>query len=78
MKKKTKKTLEDDLRPEYDFSKLKGLTRGKYYHRYLKGSQYVLIEPEVVNAFPNSAAINQALRLFIEMSKVKLRTQKSA
>lgn len=63
------KTLElsDDLRPEYDFDFSKG-ERGRYYKRLLKeGSNNVLLEPDVAKAFPNSAAVNDALRAVIEL-----------
>jgi len=49
--KATKKTPEDDLRPEYDFDYSKGI-RGKYYKRLLEeGSNVVLLEPDVAVAF---------------------------
>jgi hypothetical protein len=52
----------DDLRAEYDFDYSKAL-RGKYYKRILKeGSNVVVLERDVAKAFPNSAAVNEALR----------------
>ena len=66
MKSKTPE-LSDDLRPEYDFDFSKG-ERGRYYKRLLKeGSNNVLLEPDVAKAFPNSAAVNDALRAVIEL-----------
>lgn len=41
---------EDDLRPEYDFSKMKGGVRGKYVERYRKGTNLVLLDPDVAAA----------------------------
>ena len=56
-----------DLRAEYDFDFSKG-ERGRYYKRLLKeGSNNVLLEPDVAKAFPNSAAVNDALRAVIEL-----------
>jgi hypothetical protein len=52
----------DDLRPEYDFSSMKGGIRGKYVTRLRKGSNLVLLEPEVAAAFPSAEAVNAALR----------------
>lgn len=52
----------DELRPEYDFDYAKAV-RGKYYRRLLKeGSNVAVLEPDVARAFPNSAAVNDALR----------------
>ncbi|MBC7943838.1 MAG: hypothetical protein H7X91_00900 [Burkholderiales bacterium] len=66
MKTKTPESS-DDLRPEYDFDFSKG-ERGRYYKRLLKeGSNNVVLEPDVAQAFPNSAAVNDALRAVIEL-----------
>jgi hypothetical protein len=53
---------DDDLRPEYDFAAMKGGVRGKYVARLRKGSNLVLLEPEVAAAFPSAEAVNEALR----------------
>ena len=53
---------DDDLRPEYDFASMKGGIRGKYIARLRKGSNLVLLEPEVAAAFPSDDAVNEALR----------------
>lgn len=56
------KDVADELRPEYDFDYSKAV-RGKYYRRLLKeGSNVVVLEPDVAKAFPNSDAVNDALR----------------
>jgi len=52
----------DDLLPEYDFASMKGGVRGKYVERLRKGSNLVLLEPEVAAAFPSDDAVNEALR----------------
>jgi hypothetical protein len=41
---------EDDLRPEYDFSTMKGGVRGKYVERYREGTNLVLLDPDVAAA----------------------------
>lgn len=56
---------EDDLRPEYDFSRLKGGVRGKYVERYREGTNLVLLDPDVAAAFPDAKAVNEALRLLL-------------
>ncbi len=68
MKDKTKTTT-DDLRPEYDFDDSKAV-RGKYYQRLMhEGSNVVLLEPDVAKAFQDSAAVNEALRSLLELTK---------
>jgi len=57
--------LEDDLRPEYDFSKMQGGIRGKYVDRYRAGTNIVLLDPDVLQAFPTSESVNKALRLLM-------------
>ena len=60
--KKRKGTSSDGLLPEYDFSSMKGGVRGKYAARLKRGSNLVLLEPDVAAAFPTDAAANEALR----------------
>jgi len=60
--KKTTRTLTDDLRPEYDFASMKGGVRGKYLRRVREGTNIVLIEPEITDAFPTEQAVNEALK----------------
>ena len=42
---------EDELRPEYDISELKGGVRGKYLQRYREGTNLALLAPEVRRHF---------------------------
>lgn len=53
---------DDNLRPEYDFASMTGGVRGKYVARLRKGSNLVLLEPDVAAAFPSDDAVNEALR----------------
>ena len=64
---------EDDMRPEYDLSTLKNEVRGKYIDRYREGTNIVLLEPEVHKAFPDSASVNAALKLLIEVAHREVR-----
>lgn len=69
-----KKTTEmnDELRPEYDLkSLLKGGVRGKYAKKYREGTNLVLLEPEIAKAFPTEKAVNDALRLVMELTKIQ-------
>ena len=61
--------LDDDLRPEYDETVLKGGVRGKYYRRYQEGTNLVLLEPEIAQAFPDAKSVNDALRLLLQLAK---------
>ncbi|HSK73519.1 MAG TPA: hypothetical protein VK892_17615 [Pyrinomonadaceae bacterium] len=66
--------MEDELRPEYDLSKLKGRTRGKYVERYRQGTNVILLEPDVAEAFPDSESVNKALRLLMELAHKQVRS----
>jgi hypothetical protein len=56
----------DEMRPEHDFS---GGVRGKYSSRYRKGSNMVLLDPEVAAAFPDSESVNAALRALLAIAR---------
>jgi len=61
--------VDDDLRPEYDATVLKDGVRGKYAARYQAGTNLVLLAPDVAAAFPTSEAVNEALRLLMQVAK---------
>jgi hypothetical protein len=61
--------LEDELRPEYDFSKMVGGVRGKYVERYRAGTNLVLLDPDIAQAFPTDASVNEALRLLLQIAQ---------
>lgn len=72
MNKKPKTEINDELRPEYDLRELlKDGVRGKYAQRYRAGTNLVLLEPDVAQAFPSEAAVNEALRLVIQLTKLQ-------
>ena len=50
------------MRPEYD---LRGGVRGKYYERHQRGTNVVLLEPDLAGVFHDSATVNQALREYL-------------
>jgi len=62
--------MDDDLRPEYDLSQLKGGVRGKYYLQATAGTNLVLIERELADVFPDSESVNRALRLLVDTAAV--------
>lgn len=70
--KNLRKHMDDELRPEYDLRELlKGGTRGKYVARYRAGTNLVLLDPDVAKAFPDEAAVDEALRLVIRLSEIQ-------
>ena len=73
MKKTHKNELKDDLRPEYDLTRLKAVGRGKYAHRYNAGTNLVLLAPDVVEYFPDQDSVNSALRSLIGIAKAQRR-----
>jgi hypothetical protein len=58
-KKANSKTAVDGMRQEYDLS---GGERGRCFAEYQKGTNIVLLDPDVAKAFRNSEAVNRALR----------------
>ena len=69
--KKRKSRRNDELRPEYDLRQLlKGAVRGKYAKSYHAGTNLVLLDPDVQKAFRNERAVNDALRLVMELRKI--------
>jgi hypothetical protein len=67
--KKVESDEADDLRPEYDFSQMKGGVRGKYVDRYREGTNMVPLDPDVAAAFPDAKAVNDALRSLLQEKK---------
>lgn len=64
--------MTDDLREEYDFSQLPGGVRGKYIKSAQTGSNVVLLEPDIAQVFRTEEAVNQALRLLIQLAKTQV------
>lgn len=61
----------DELQPAYDLAPLlKGAVRGKYAKRYREGTNLIRLEPDVAAAFPTPEAVNEALRLVMQLSHI--------
>jgi len=60
--------MKKDLLNHYDFSK--GV-RGKYAKHYAKGTNLVLLAPDVAAVFKTSQSVNQALRSFMKSGRQK-------
>jgi len=63
----------DDLRPEYDFS---GGVRGKHAARYAAGTNVVVLDPDIAAVFPNSVAVNEALRALVPLIRRRRRSRR--
>jgi hypothetical protein len=48
---------------------MKGGVKGKYVERYRAGTNLVLLDPDIAQAFPNDEAVNEALRLLIQITQ---------
>ncbi len=60
------------MRDHYDFS---GGVRGKYAARYGQGTNVVVLAPDVAEVFPDSIAVNEALRTLVRMSARTVRAK---
>lgn len=69
MKKEFENEMSDELLPEYDFAQMEGGVRGKYVERYRAGTNLALLDPDVAQAFPNDKAVNDALRLLMQIAQ---------
>ncbi|MGH9871019.1 MAG: hypothetical protein ACREA9_28210 [Pyrinomonadaceae bacterium] len=70
MKKKTNRAEgEEDMLPEYDFSKMKLVGRGIYAKRFRAGTNIVLLDRDVRKAFPDDESVNEALRVIAKLAK---------
>lgn len=63
MRKRTKRSAERaTMRPEYNF---RSGVRGKYVTRYREGTNVVVLDPDIAEAFPNAETVNRALRALL-------------
>jgi hypothetical protein len=69
MNKDFENELEDDLLPNYDFANMTGGVKGKYADRYRSGTNVVLLDPDVSDAFPTAESVNEALRMLMTIAQ---------
>ncbi|MGD9733693.1 MAG: hypothetical protein AB7U45_16075 [Desulfamplus sp.] len=50
--------LNDELRPEYYLSKLKGGVKGKYAAKYSERTNLILLAPDVAEVFKDNESVN--------------------
>jgi len=65
---RTSRKNADTLRPAYDFS---AGVRGRHHRAYGAGTNVVFLDADVAEAFPDSSAVNRALRLLLELAKTQ-------
>ena len=78
MKRKTsrghRKDERDTMRPEYDFS---AAVRGATAARYAQGANIVVVDPDVLDVFPDGATVNEALRALAPVLRHRRATQRN-
>jgi len=65
-----------EMRAEYRREDLGKGIRGNYHGSYQKGTNLVLLSPDVARAFPNDEAVNDALRSLLDQSSKSIRGAK--
>jgi len=76
---KKRETKRDELRPEYDLRQLlRTGVRGKYAGQYHAGTNLVLLDPDVRKAFRDERAVNDALRLVMQLRKIGSRGRRAS
>ncbi|MBI5484808.1 MAG: hypothetical protein HY888_10150 [Deltaproteobacteria bacterium] len=71
MKKKSSAEKVCEPQTEYNLeSLLPGGVQGKYVERYREGTNLILLEPDIARAFPTQEAVNNALRLVMQLSGI--------
>jgi hypothetical protein len=60
---------DDNLRTEYPEELIRSGVRGKYAKRYRSQSNVIVVDDDLTGTFPNSKAVNDALRDYLELRK---------
>jgi hypothetical protein len=72
-----KTTKKEEMRAEYRREDLGVGIRGKYFHEYKKGTNLVLLSPDVAAVFPDEDAVNTALRGLMSVAQRSLGPNRS-
>jgi len=64
-----KTAKKEEMRKEYRREDLGIGVRGKYYEEYKKGTNLVLLSPDVAAAFPDEDSVNSALRSLMRLAQ---------
>jgi hypothetical protein len=75
VKRRSRTADRDTMRPEYDFS---GGIRGVTARRYAQGTNIVIIDADLLDVFPDSASVNEALRALAPVIRKRPRRRRTA
>ena len=75
MSQEVKPGEDEDMLPEYDFSR--GV-RGKHHEDYKAGTNVIFLEPDLAKVFKDSDSVNRVLRLLLSLAKENVGTNKPA
>lgn len=67
-----KKAKHEEMRKEYKREDWGKGIRGKYFEAYKKGTNLVLLSPDVAAAFPDDASVNDALHNLMKVAQQTL------
>jgi hypothetical protein len=73
LSRRTARSDRDTMRPEYDFS---GAKRGLTAARYARGTNVVVIDPEILDVFPDGNAVNDSLRALAAVIRMQGKRRK--
>ncbi len=59
-----------ELRDEYDLSKMTVVPKGRFAPERRMGKNVVVLAPDLAQAFPSDDAVNEALRLVLEIARI--------
>jgi hypothetical protein len=59
-----------ELRDEYDLSSMTVVPKGRFAPERRQGKNLAVLAPDVAEAFPSDEAVNEALRLVIQMARI--------
>ena len=62
-----------ELRDEYDLSKMTIVAKGRYASGRRVGNNVVVLAPDIAQAFPTDDAVNEALRLVLQIARVPVK-----
>ncbi|MCZ7623779.1 MAG: hypothetical protein M5U24_15150 [Candidatus Kuenenia sp.] len=64
-----KRVKPEEMRKEYKRKDLGKGIRGKYFDEYKKGTNLILLSPDVAEVFPDDASVNEALRSLMKIAR---------
>ena len=71
---KQNKADDYELRDEYDLAKMTVVAKGRYAPERRMGKNVAVLAPDVAQAFPTDEAVNEALRLILQIARIPQHT----